>query len=178
MWGKSKSKVTNFFRAFFDKSGLAGAIGAVDGCHIPCNQVSETPEGVIEGMNEGEPYPQLDGAARRKLYRNRKGTFSHNMMAICDHRKIIRYFTCRHPGLTTDTIFSSAFMVLKVLLMYLEGKANTVCIGAILLLFFLFFPLIKKKQVKRGFTNYQPKKLLKNKLNEVLQTTCHEVWIF
>ena len=35
-----------------------------------------------------------------------------------------------------------------------------------------------RKQVKRGFTNYQPKKLLKNKLNEVLQTTCHEVLNF
>ena len=37
--------------------------------------------------------------------------------------------------------------------------------------------LLGCKQVKRGFTNYQPKKLLKNKYNEVLQTTWHKVSI-
>ena len=34
---------------------------------------------------------------------------------------------------------------------------------------------LNRKQVKRGFTNYQPKKLLKVKRGFTLVTTCHEV---
>ena len=77
-------------RAYFDKTGLAGVIGCIDGCHIPCNLPSESPQGVIQGMNDGEEYPQLDKAGRARLFVNRHNAYSFNMMAVCDNRKLIR----------------------------------------------------------------------------------------
>ena len=46
---------------------------------------------------------------------NRKGYYSINVMAVCDHHKKIRYFTARHAGSAHDSrIFTESALVQKL----------------------------------------------------------------
>ncbi|XP_040172485.1 putative nuclease HARBI1 [Anopheles arabiensis] len=67
-------------RFFYGKSGIAGAVMAVDGTHI--RMIAPTEDSVI--------------------YFNRKGFYSLNALLICDHKHIIRYVNAKYSGSNHD----------------------------------------------------------------------------
>ncbi|XP_052900977.1 putative nuclease HARBI1 [Anopheles moucheti] len=74
-------------RFFYEKSGIPGAVLAIDGTHIRITAPHENPV----------------------MYYNRKGFYSMNALLICDHRNIIRYVNARFSGSNHDAfIFDSS----------------------------------------------------------------------
>ena len=80
-------------RQFIARDNIPGAYGCIDGTHI---FVKRPPSGNI-------PAPE-------RFY-NRKSRYSINMIAVCDHRYKIRYFSARYPGSVHDArIFNGSFL--------------------------------------------------------------------
>lgn len=90
---------------FYSMSGLPGAIGAVDGTHIPV---------------------QSPGGLDAEIYRNRKGYFSINVQLICNSHARITDVVARWPGSVHDsTIFDNS----RVRAMLETGPRNGYLIG-------------------------------------------------
>ena len=66
--------------AFENRTGFPGAVGAIDGCHVPIKKPMENTEG----------------------YYNRKKFFSINLLAIVDHRMAFRHVHVGWPGSVHD----------------------------------------------------------------------------
>ena len=77
----SENKVQEIQRQFMQQNRIPGIVGAIDCTHIP---------------------PQSPGGDTAELFRNRKGLFSINVQAICDHDLILTNVVARWPGSTHD----------------------------------------------------------------------------
>ncbi|XP_055909458.1 putative nuclease HARBI1 isoform X1 [Eupeodes corollae] len=73
-----KQEARNYF---FQRAGLPGIVGCVDGTHI----------GIIAP------------AQLQHQYLNRKGFYSLNAMVACDNNGVIRFIDARYPGSTHDS---------------------------------------------------------------------------
>ena len=73
----SGNKVQEIQRQFMQQNRIPGIVGAIDCTHIP---------------------PQSPGGDTAELFRNRKGVFSINVQAICDHDLILTNVVARWPG--------------------------------------------------------------------------------
>ncbi|XP_036347144.1 uncharacterized protein LOC118756491 isoform X1 [Rhagoletis pomonella] len=67
---------------FFEKYGIPGVIGCVDGTHVRIKS---------------------PGSDNHLLYLNRKRFYSLNVIAICDHNMVITFVDARHPGANHDS---------------------------------------------------------------------------
>ncbi|XP_036335023.1 putative nuclease HARBI1 [Rhagoletis pomonella] len=89
---------------FFEKSGIPGVIGCIDGTHIK----------IVA--------PKKD---LQHLYYNRQGYFSLNAMIVCDNALRIRYINARYPGATHDaTVFNMSSLKPQLEDDYRRGERN------------------------------------------------------
>ena len=110
----SKAEAINIANEMFQKYGIHGVIGAVDGTHLHISK------------------PLSSGPVLPERFFNRKGYYSINCMGVCDNQNRIRYWTNRHAGSAHDArIYSESH--LKVILesqyeaecpLYLLGNSN------------------------------------------------------
>ena len=86
-----KSEALHIAEEMYQKYGLHGVIGAVDGTHLHISK------------------PTSGSNVLPERFFNRKGYYSLNCMAVCDHQHRIRYWTNRHAGSAHDArIFSES----------------------------------------------------------------------
>ena len=86
------SDVIHIERSFREKTGFPFVIGLIDGTHIE----------LTKPVNQNTP---------TERFVNRKGYFSLNCMAVCDHQLRFRHFTSRHCGSCHDArIFKESFL--------------------------------------------------------------------
>ena len=78
----SGNKIQEIQRQFMQQNRIPGIVGAIDCTHIPL---------------------QSPGGDTAELFRNRKGVFSINVQAICDHDLILTNVVARWPGSTHDS---------------------------------------------------------------------------
>ena len=78
----SVNKVQEIQRQYMQQSRIPGIVGAIDCTHIPI---------------------QSPGGDTAELFRNRKGLFSINVQAICDHDLILTNVVARWPRSTHDS---------------------------------------------------------------------------
>ncbi|XP_037808570.1 putative nuclease HARBI1 [Lucilia sericata] len=106
---KSSNEESESKECFYRTGGIPSVIGCVDGTHVRIKS---------------------PGDDLKHLYYNRKGFYSINVMAICDHKMFITYVDARHPGASHDSFVwnhSSADHYFKTL--FLNGKRNFWLLG-------------------------------------------------
>lgn len=87
------NRILDVQRAFMQQSGIPGVVGLIDCTHIP----------IIS-----------PGGGNAELFRNRKGFFSINVQAICDHELKLTNVVVRWPGSTHDSrIFENSNICAK-----------------------------------------------------------------
>ncbi len=80
-------------QGFMQVGGIPGIVGAIDCTHVPI---------------------QSPGGDTAELFRNRKGYFSINVQAICDHKCQFTNIVCRWPGSKHDSrIFDNSEICAK-----------------------------------------------------------------
>ncbi|XP_017474344.1 PREDICTED: putative nuclease HARBI1 [Rhagoletis zephyria] len=106
---RTEEKENDVKEQFFNKCGIPGIVGCVDGTHVR-----------IKAPN----------ANCRHLYYNRKGFYSINVMAICDHDMVITFVDARHPGANHDSfIWKTSAAEEQLRLAFNNGKSNTWILG-------------------------------------------------
>ncbi|XP_036346180.1 putative nuclease HARBI1 [Rhagoletis pomonella] len=94
---------------FIEKYGIPGVIGCVDGTHVRIKS---------------------PGSDNHHLYLNRKGFYSINVMAICDHNMVITFVDARHPGANHDSfVWNVSHAEQELKSDYNNGKTNTWLLG-------------------------------------------------
>lgn len=94
-------------RGFMDIGGIPGIVGAIDCTHIPI---------------------QSPGGMNAELYRNRKGFYSINVQAICDHQCNFTNIVARWPGSTHDSrIFDNSNICAKFEERRINGVLLVIC---------------------------------------------------
>ncbi|XP_036347577.1 putative nuclease HARBI1 [Rhagoletis pomonella] len=70
------------------------------------------------------------GSDNHHLYLNRKGFYSLNVMAICDHNMVITFVDARHPGANHDSfVWNVSHAEQELKSDYNNGKTNTWLLG-------------------------------------------------
>ena len=119
-----KSESVYIAGEMYQRYGIHGAIGAVDGTHIHISKPSST------------------GPVLPERFYNRKGYYSVNCMAVCDNQHRIRFWTNRHAGSVHDArIFNESS--LKAML---ESQFDQSCPLYLLGMKLLFITKISKQQ--------------------------------
>ena len=109
-------------RGFFEHQYLPGILGCVDGTQVkiykPCGPFPFVANGEIWMTNKS-----------RRLFYNRKGTYSINVMVFVDNNMKIRFFSANHPGSCHDARIYNESRLKTLLEASFDPNAPRFCLG-------------------------------------------------